>query len=164
MQFRIRESSGTRKNIDKSLIFLAKNWRSVYFPHFRNSCFEGSLDLGISILRDPSFWEFLFWGIPHFRNFGTGMKQAGFLKGFCPFFVLFFASSRTICTWHGYFSKKSDPACFFWPQGPLIQKSAAPQGSPPPTQQINIRNTNQWSWAINYCGMGWVKISKSCCL
>ena len=64
MQFRICESSGTRKNIDDSLIFLAKNWRSVYFPHFRNSYFEGYLNLGISILRDPSFWEFLFWGIP----------------------------------------------------------------------------------------------------
>ena len=47
------------------------------------------------------------------------------------------------------FKKKSDLGCFFWPQGPLIEKSAAPQGSPPPTQQINIRSTNQLSWAIN---------------
>ena len=70
-----------------------------------------------------------------------------FFRVFARFFVLFFASSWTIWTWRGYFSKKSDPACFFWPQGPLIQKSAAPQGSPPPTQQINIRNTNQLSWA-----------------
>ena len=68
-----------------------------------------------------------------------------FLEGFCPFFVLFLAFSRTICIWHGYFSKKSDPACFFWPQESPKQKSAAPQGSPPPTQQINIRNTNQLS-------------------
>ena len=45
--------------------------------------------------------------------------------------------------------KKTDPAAFFSPQGPLIQSSATPQGSPPPTQQINIRNTNQLSWAIN---------------
>ena len=89
MQFRIRESSGTRKNIDNSLIFLAKYWRSVYFPHFRNSCFEGSLKSGISILRDPSFWEFLFWGIPHFRNFGTGMKLTGFFIGFLPVFCFF---------------------------------------------------------------------------
>ena len=78
-----------------------------------------------------------------------GLKKPSILEGFCPLFVLFFAFSRTICTWHGYFSKKLDPACFFWPQGPLIQSSAAPQGSPPPTQQINIRTTNQLSWAIN---------------
>ena len=78
-----------------------------------------------------------------------GAEKTSILEGFCPLFVLFFAFSRTICTWHGYFSKKLDPACFFWPQGPLIQSSAAPQGSPPPTQQINIRSTNQLSWAIN---------------
>ena len=28
-----------------------------------------SLVLEISILRDPSFWKFPFWGIPRFRNF-----------------------------------------------------------------------------------------------
>ena len=76
-------------------------------------------------------------------------KKTPFLEGFCWFFVLFFAFSPTVCIWHGYFEKKSDLACFFWPQGPLIQSSAAPQGLPPPTQQINIRNTNKLSWAIN---------------
>ena len=79
-------------------------------------------------------------------------KKTHFLEGFCWFFVLFFL------LFHRQFvydrdilkKKKSDLSCFFWPQGPLIQSSAAPQGSPPPTQQINIRNTNQLNWAINY--------------
>ena len=92
-------------------------------------------------------------GAHHLRNerkiWSGGLKKTPCFGGFLPVFVLFFACSQTICTWHGYFSKKSDPACFFWPQGPLIQSSAAPQGSPPPTQQINIRNINQLSWAIN---------------
>jgi len=82
----------------------------------------------------------------------VGGDEKNILFGeFCPFFVLFFAFPRTICTWHRYLSKKLDPACFFWPQGPVIQSSATPQGSPPPTQQINIRNTNKLSWAINQC-------------
>ena len=40
---------------------------------------ERSLFSGIPVLRDPSIWEFLFWGIPRFRNSGTGIKQTGFL-------------------------------------------------------------------------------------
>ena len=44
-----------------------------------------------------------------------------FLEGFCPFFVLFFATSRTICTWHGYFLKKLDPTWFkLVPLGPWL--------------------------------------------
>ena len=52
----------------------------------------------------------------------------------------------------GFARSKSEITCLFWPQGPLIQSSAAPQGSPLPTQQINIRMPNQLSWAINH---GW---------
>ena len=78
-----------------------------------------------------------------------GPKKHLFLEVFCPFFALFPASGPCTCTWQGYFEKKTVLSCFFWPQGPLIQSSAAPQGSPPPTQQINIRNTNHLSWAIN---------------
>ena len=40
--------------------------------------------------------------------------------------------------WHRYFEKKSDLACIFWQYTPLKQKSATPQGLPPPTQQIEI--------------------------
>ena len=84
----------------------------------------------------------------HLRNEGKtwsgGLKKTPFFGGVLPVFVLFFASSRTICTWHGYFSKKWDPACLFWPQGPLIQNSATPQGSPPPTQQIKIQRQISW--------------------
>ena len=80
---------------------------------------------------------------------GWGWKNHLFFKVFCPLCVPFFAFSSIVCTWNGYLKKKSDLGCFFWPQGPLIEKSAAPQGSPPPTQQINIRSTNQLSWAIN---------------
>ena len=78
---------------------------SQAIPRFGNFYFEGSLVLEISILRDPSFWKFPFWGIPHFRNFGTGMKQTGFFGGFCPFFVLFFAFSPIICMWNALFAK-----------------------------------------------------------
>ena len=69
----------------------------------------------------------------------------GFLPVFCPVFR-FFTDNMYMTR---IFFEKIGPSLFFWPQGPLIQKSAAPQGSPPPTQQINIRNTNQLSWAIN---------------
>ena len=86
----------------------------------------------------------------NWASWPEGPKKHLFLEGFCPFFALFLASGPCICTWQGYFEKKTVLSCFFWPQGPLIQSSAAPQGSPPPTQQINIRNTNQLSWAINY--------------
>ena len=61
-----------------------------------------------------------------------GLEKTPFFGGFLPIFVLFFASSLSICIWKGYFEKKTGLACFFWPQGPLIQSSAAPQGSPPP--------------------------------
>ena len=63
---------------------------SQAIPHFGKFYFEGSLVLEISILRDPSFWKFLFWGIPHFRNFGTGMKQTGFFLGVLPVFCIVF--------------------------------------------------------------------------
>ena len=39
---------------------------------------------------NPSFWKFPFWGIPHFRNFGTGMKQTGFFGGVLPVFCIVF--------------------------------------------------------------------------
>ena len=48
------------------------------------------------------------------------------------------------------FWKENGSSLCFWPQVSLIQSSAPPQGSPPPTRQINIRDTNQLSWAINY--------------
>jgi len=76
---------------------------------------------------------------------GGAGKQPLF-GGFLPVFLAF---SPIVCTWHEYLKKKSDLACLFWLQGPLIQSSKAPRGSPPPTQQIDIRNTNQLSWAIN---------------
>ena len=95
-------------------------------------------------VRDPSFWKFPFWGIPHFRNSGTGKKQTVFFGGLTQFFVPIFPSSQSSCTWHGYFKKTWVLAPFFWLQGPMIQSSAAPQGSPPPTQQIKIQMQISW--------------------
>ena len=63
---------------------------------------------------------------------------------FYEVFVPFSASGESLCTWHGYFKKTSVRACFFWLQRPLIQSSAAPQGSPPPTQQIKIQMQISW--------------------
>ena len=131
--------------------FLQKTGQVYTFPRFGNFHFEGSLILEISILRDPSIWKFLFWGIPHFRNFETGMKQTGFFGGLTQFFVPIFPSSQSSCTWHGYFKKTWVLARFFWLQGPLIQSSAAPQGSPPPTQQIKIQMQISWvGWSTNH--------------
>ena len=56
-------------------------------------------------------------------SWSEGLEKPPFLEGFCPFFVLFLAFSLIVCTWHGYFKKKSDLACLFWLQGPLIQSS-----------------------------------------
>ena len=67
-----------------------------------------------------------------------------FLGGFTQFFVPFFASRQSLCTWHRYFEKKSVLACFFWSQEALIQNSAALQGSPPPTQQMKIKMQISW--------------------
>ena len=53
---------------------------------------------------------------------GHGKKEGCWL-----IFVLFFASSLTICIWKGYFEKKTGLVCLFWPQEPLIQSSAAHQ-------------------------------------
>ena len=69
----------------------------------------------------------------------------GFLLVFCPVFCFFMDNMYMT----RIFLERNGPSLLFWPQGPLIQSSATPQGSPPPTQQINIRNTNQLSWVIN---------------
>ena len=78
---------------------------------------------------------------------GGARKKQFFFDSFWQFFVLFFAFSPTIYITKRYSEKKLGLACFFLWQEPLIQKSAAPQGSPPPTQQIS---EIQLSWAINY--------------
>ena len=72
-------------------------------PPFRNSKKEGSLLFGIPIWRDPSIWEFLFGGLPHFRN----CENPTFFVGFWLFFVMFFAFSRTICMWNAIIAKKN---------------------------------------------------------
>ena len=80
----------------------------------------------------------------------NSVKQTGFFAGFTNFFVQFFALRQSLCTWHGYFEKTSVRACFFWLQRPLIQSSGAPQGSPPPTQQIKIQMQISWvGWSTN---------------
>ena len=111
-------------------------------PHFGNFYFEGSLVLEISILRDPSFQQF--WDRYETNRFFGGLTQ---------FFVLIFPSRQSSCTWHGYFKKTWVLARFFWLQGPLIQSSAAPQGSPPPTQQIKIQMQISWvGWSTSTAG------------
>ena len=149
MQFRICESTSTRKTLIIAFISCKKldncilpSFQKFLFwgiPRFRNFYFEGSLVLGISILRDPSFQEF--WDRHETNSF--------FFGGLTQFFVPFFASRQSLCTWHGYFENTS--ACFFWLQGPLIQSSAAPQGSPPPTQQIKIQMQISWvGWSTRF--------------
>ena len=96
-----------------------------------------SLVSEISKTRDPSFQEFWARGL-------RGTKQTGFFGGFIKFFVPFFASRQSLCTWHGYFEKILVLACFFWSLGALLQSSATPQGSPPPTQQIKIQMQIGW--------------------
>ena len=81
------------------------------------------------------------------------MKQTVlFFGGFTQFVVPVFASRQSLCTWHRYLEKTSVMASFFWLQGPLMQSSAAPQGSPPPTQNSTNKNpnANKLSWVINY--------------
>ena len=73
-----------------------------------------------------------------------GLKKNKFFRGFTQFFVPFCASRPSLCTWLGHFEKKSDLACFLWQYTPLKQKSATPQGLPPPTQQINIQMQISW--------------------
>ena len=155
MQFRISESQLALESIDKSLIFLAKLEKCILpsfqefliwgIPRFGNSRNEGSLVLGIPETRDPSFQEFWAKGL-------RGMKQTGFIGGFIQFFVPFFASRQSLCMWHRYFEKISVLACFFWLLGALLQSSATPQGSPPPTQQIKIQMKTSWvGWStIHY--------------
>ena len=76
------------------------------------------------------FAEFCKWCAPFAewrQNLVRGAEKTPFCGGFLPVFVLFFACSQTICTWHGYFSKKSDPACFFsrrdhWYKSPPLHR------------------------------------------
>ena len=75
--------------------------------------------------------------------------NSSFFGGFTQFVVPVFASRQSLCTWYRYFEMTSVLACFFWLQGPLMQSSAAPQGSPPPTQQIKIQMQKKVSWVIN---------------
>ena len=83
------------------------------------------------------------YGLVHIR------PNSASLEGFCQFFILFFVFSPTVCLWHKYFEETNRTyLAFFWPQGPLIQSSAAPQGLPPPNQQKNIRNTNKLNRTI----------------
>ena len=88
--------------------------------------------------------------LQHFRTNWKFCETNRFFAGFTYFFVPFFALRQSLCTWHGYFEKTSVRACFFWLQRPLIQSSAAPQGSPPPTQQIKIQMKTSWvGWSTN---------------
>ena len=149
MQFRIHESQLYQTFfLIIAWYFFCKNWISILssfqefliwgIPHFGNSWNEGSLILGILDLRDPLFQEF--WA----RWLRGKYETNSYFGGFTQFFVPFFASRQSLCTWHRYFEKKSVRACFFWLQGALIQKSATPQGSPPPTQQIKFQMQISW--------------------
>ena len=55
-------------------------------------------------------------------------KKNTFLEGFCPISSCFCLFTDNLNIYEkDILKKKSDPACFFWPQGKLIQSSAAPQ-------------------------------------
>ena len=89
--------------------------------------------------------------LQHFRTNWKFCETNRFFAGFTYFFVPFFALRQSLCTWHGYFEKTSVRACFFWLQRPLIQSSGAPQGSPPPTQQIKIQMQISWvGWSTRH--------------
>ena len=126
----------TRRNIYTGTIILANRWRRVYFREF--------------LIWAGSFQEFLIWA-GSFREFLILAGQVAerpetnrFFGGFYPVLFSFFVSRHSLWTWHGYFEKKLDLACFFWHYRQLKQKSAAPQGSPPPTQQIKIQMQISW--------------------
>ena len=96
------------------------------------------------------------FGVPRFR---PNLVCPVFVQVFWRFHSVFcpiFASRQSFRTWHGYFEKKSDQASFLWQFTLLKQKSATPQGLPPPTQQLEIpmqiswvgRSTNKM---INFC-------------
>ena len=102
-------------------------------------------DLGWPISSQTQFLPI--WAGP-FQEFWTrgvrGFKQTAFWGVLLSFSSQFFASRQSLCTWHGYFEKKTDLPCLLWQYRPLKQNSAAPQGSPPPTQQIKIQIQISW--------------------
>ena len=86
-------------------------------------------------------------GLHHIKK---RLKTSCFLEVSISFLSPFFASRQSFCTWHGYFEKKADLSCFLWLYRLLKQNSAAPQGSPPPTQQIKIQMQKSWvGWSTN---------------
>ena len=108
-------------------------------------------DLGWPISSQTQFLPI--WAGP-FQEFWTrgvrGFKQTAFWGVLLSFSSQFFASRQSLCTWHGYFEKKTDLPCLLWQYRPLKQNSAAPQGSPPPTQQIKIQIQISWvGWSTS---------------
>ena len=149
----------------QQMALIAAVWKVIYSPIFDFTLqtlkfFYAEVytfpRFGIFELSDPSFWKFPFWGIPHFKNSGMHETNSSFFGGFTQFCVPVFAARQSLCTWHRYFEKTSVLACFFWLQGPLMQSSAAPQGSPPPTQQIKIQMQISWvGWSTRVrCASG----------
>ena len=91
----------------------------------------------------------LSWLISGILDFGwpggwDAWNKQVFWRNLPSIYLIFFVSRHSLWTWHGYFEKKLDLACFFWQYRQLKQKSAAPQGSPPPTQQIKIQMQISW--------------------
>ena len=111
------------------------NTRRIWFVLIWAGPFQAKLCLSWFVAA--TFREFRARGL-------KGLKQAGFLEVLPSFSSHFSSSRQSLCTRHGYFEKKSDQACFLWQYTPLKQKSAAPQGSPPPTQQIEIPMWISW--------------------
>ena len=83
-------------------------WHSYKQRHLLAICLSDPSISEFPIWRDPSIWEFLFGGIPHFRN----SDKNTFFEGFCLFFVLLFAFSPTICMWNAVIAKQN---WFIWP-------------------------------------------------
>ena len=111
--------------------------------HFGNSRF------GSGPFREFPIWPQSISGIPnlvpsHFGNSAERHETKWFFGGFTQFYVPLSASRQYLYTWHAYFEKKSDLACFFWQHRTQKQKSATPQGLPPPTQQIKIQMLISW--------------------
>ena len=151
MLFRICESQRVQeKTLTIAGYFLQKtesqtscNFSGQIEFGLRSCCnFSGQIQFGLkSCCNFSGQTQF---GLKSCSNISEFSEQNRFFAGFTQFFVPFFAPRQSLWIWHGYFEKKTDLACFLWQYRPLKQNSAAPQGSPPPTQQIKIQIQISW--------------------
>jgi len=97
-------------------------------------------------------WFWLEMLLQHFGNLELESRKAWnkqVFSGFTQFFVHYCASWQSLCTWHGYFEKKSDQACFFvavWATETKVRHSTGVATTNSTNRNPNI---SKLSWAIN---------------